>query len=166
MYLTSSELEYAAFIIFGAIAVASAIIMVTQKDVYYSAIALAPLGFSVAGIIAVLAPQTYGIYSAFHILLYIGAAVVFLGVSLVMFRGIFIKERKVNWAIPVATLSFIIIVISLILPLSEISYGTVRSVSLEELGNIILLNYWFPIFILIVGLVTTLVEALALARRD
>lgn len=165
MFLTSSELEYALFIIFGAMAVASAAIIVTQKDIYYSAVALAPLGFSIAGIIAILAPQAYGIYSAFHILLYVGAAVVFLGVSLVMFRGIFIKEKRVPWAIAIASLSFVIIVLSLVIPLSQITYSTVGTVSIEKLGNLILVDYWFPIFILIVGLVTTLVEALALARR-
>ena len=154
------------FTFFGVISIASALFITKQKNVFYAAIGLVFLGISVAAMIALL-NASYSFYSAFHILLYVGSTVVFLTISLVMFRGLNVKEIKVPWAPLVALVVGAFIFLDLIASFSSITPSTtVTQFSLQTLANDILQNYWFPAIIIIIALLTTMIEAITLARRD
>jgi len=154
------------FTFFGVISIISAIFITRQKNVFYAAIGLVFVGISVAAMIALL-NTSYSFYSAFHILLYVGSTVVFLAVSLVMFRGLNVKEIKVPWAPMVALVVGVLIFLDLVVSFSSITpSAVVSSFSLQTLANDILQNYWFPAIIIIIALLTTMIEAITLARRD
>jgi len=154
------------FTFFGVISIISAIFITRQKNVFYAAIGLVFVGISVAAMIALL-NTSYSFYSAFHILLYVGSTVVFLAVSLVMFRGLDVKEIKVPWAPLVALVVGVLIFLDLVVSFSNVApSAVVSSFSLQTLANDILQNYWFPAIIIIIALLTTMIEAITLARRD
>jgi len=170
MYLTSDVSSYlyeGVTALLAAFAIASAITIVKQKVVLYSAVALAFLGFSTAALIALLSPSAYGIYSVFHVLLYVGATVTFIALTIVLFRGIDVKPSPsagVALGVVIAVLVAVVTAI-LIYPSVQASSTVPPALSLTELANQLLEAYWFPIVVLIVGLITTVIEALALARR-
>ncbi len=153
------------FIFFSIISISSALFIVNHKNLFYSAISLAFLGISVAVLIALISFQ-YSLYSVFHLLLYVGATVVFLSISLVMFRGLEVKQINTAWAPIIAGVSALFIFIAVVLSLSGVQVRQVGEISLQSLSTIILEKYWFPAVILVVGLLTTLIEAITLARRD
>jgi len=154
------------FTFFGVISIVASLFITRQKNVFYAAVALVFLGISVAAMIALL-NTSYSFYSAFHILLYVGSTVVFLAISLVMFRGLDVKEVKVPWAPLVALVVGVLIFLDLAVSFSSITPSTVvSSFSLQTLANEILQNYWFPAIIIIIALLTTMIEAITLARRD
>jgi len=154
------------FTFFGVISIVASLFITRQKNVFYAAVALVFVGISVAAMIALL-NASYSFYSAFHILLYVGSTVVFLAISLVMFRGLDVKEVKVPWAPLVALVVGVLIFLDLAVSFSSVTPSTVvSSFSLQTLANEILQNYWFPAIIIIIALLTTMIEAITLARRD
>ncbi|QKQ99497.1 NADH-quinone oxidoreductase subunit J [Metallosphaera tengchongensis] len=167
MFLTQSDLQTGIFFLFSVTSLATALFIVNSKNVFYSAIALAFLGISVAILIADLDPAVYSIYSAFHLLLYVGATVVFLSISLVMFKGLEVKEIRTPWAPALALLAAIGFFAVLVLSTSSVTpQAQFPSISLSSLGERIIADYWFPAVILVIALLTTMIEALSLARRD
>ncbi|AWR97624.1 NADH-quinone oxidoreductase subunit J [Acidianus sulfidivorans JP7] len=160
------SLDLILFLFFSIISISSAIFIVTSKNVFYAAVTLAFLGISIAVLIALIAPNSYSIYSAFHLLLYVGATVVFLSVSLVMFRGLNVKQINVPWASFLAIIATGAIFVVVVLSLTTIKVSLPSSLNLQELANTILSQYWFPAIVLVIGLLTTLIEAITLARRD
>ena len=163
----TSEFIIGFFTFFGALSIASALYITRQKNVFYAAVSLAFLGISVAAMIALINTSSYSFYAAFHILLYVGATVVFLTISLVMFRGLNVREISVPWAPVIAVVAGMLIFIDLISSFSGITpSASVSSFSLQTLANDILQNYWFPAIIIIIALLTTMIEAITLARRD
>ncbi|BFH72618.1 NADH-quinone oxidoreductase subunit J [Sulfurisphaera javensis] len=162
----TSDFEISFFIFFGVISITSALFITRQKNVFYAAIGLVFLGISVAAMIALI-NVSYAFYSAFHILLYVGSTVVFLAISLVMFRGLNVKEVKIPWAPVVALVVGVFIFVDLLITFSGITpVSSLQAFSLQTLANDILQNYWFPAIILIIALLTTMIEAISLARRD
>ncbi|MFP3165266.1 NADH-quinone oxidoreductase subunit J [Acidianus sp.] len=153
------------FLFFSIISISSAIFIVSSKNLFYAAISLAFLGVSIAVLIALISFQ-YSLYSVFHLLLYVGATVVFLSISLVMFKGLEVRQINIAWAPIVAGVSAVLIFIAVVLSLSGVQLGQVGEINLQTLSSIILEKYWFPAVVLVVGLLTTLIEAITLARRD
>jgi|BEDMetMinimDraft_2_1075160.scaffolds.fasta_scaffold00143_13 NADH-quinone oxidoreductase subunit J len=170
MSLPIIDVETPIFILFGAFSVAAALVIVNGKNVFYSAISLGVLGISVAVLIALLDPAAYAVYSVLHLLLYVGATVVFIAISLVLFRGLQVQEYGVRWAAPIATIMGIILLAAIILSFSSSITASNSpippSFNLSVLSQQLLIKYWFPTIIIIVALATTLVEAITLARRD
>lgn len=153
------------FLFFSIISISSAIFIVSSKNLFYAAISLAFLGVSIAVLIALISFQ-YSLYSVFHLLLYVGATVVFLSISLVMFKGLEVRQINTAWAPIVAGVSAVLIFIAVVLSLSGVQLGQVGEINLQTLSSIILEKYWFPAVVLVIGLLTTLIEAITLARRD
>ncbi|MQL55184.1 NADH-quinone oxidoreductase subunit J family protein [Acidianus ambivalens] len=153
------------FLFFSIISISSAIFIVSSKNLFYAAISLAFLGVSIAVLIALISFQ-YSLYSVFHLLLYVGATVVFLSISLVMFKGLEVRQINIAWAPIVAGVSAVLIFIAVVLSLSGVQVSQVGEINLQTLSSIILEKYWFPAVVLVVGLLTTLIEAITLARRD
>ncbi|AAK40662.1 NADH-quinone oxidoreductase subunit J [Saccharolobus solfataricus] len=167
MYPQTSEIiQYILFGFFGVMTIAFSIYIVRAKNVFYGAVSLAFLGLSIAALIALEAPSTYGIYSVFHILLYVGATVTFLAISLVMFKDLEVKFGRGALGIlagGAVTLLFLIIVF---ISIPQVSSAEVQPINFQVLANDLIENYWFPLIILVIALLTTLIEAISLARRD
>jgi NADH-quinone oxidoreductase subunit J len=153
------------FLFFSIISISSSIFIVSSKNLFYAAISLAFLGVSIAVLIALISFQ-YSLYSVFHLLLYVGATVVFLSISLVMFKGLEVRQINIAWAPIVAGVSAVLIFIAVVLSLSGVQLGQVGEINLQTLSSIILEKYWFPAVVLVIGLLATLIEAITLARRD
>jgi hypothetical protein len=97
----------------------------------------------------------------------VGATVTFIALTIVLFRGIDVKPSTsagVALGVVIAVLVAVVTAI-LIYPSVQASSTVPPALSLTELANQLLDAYWFPIIVLIVGLITTVIEALALARR-
>ncbi|AWR99811.1 NADH-quinone oxidoreductase subunit J [Metallosphaera hakonensis] len=168
MFLTPSDFQVGIFFVFSVLSLAVALFIVNSKNVFYSAVALAFLGMSVAVLIADLDPAVYSLYSAFHLILYVGATVVFLSISLVMFRGLEVKEVRTPWAPAMALLSAVALFAVIVLSTGPIATSSVsiQPLNLAIIGERLISQYWFPAVILVIALLTTMIEALSLARRD
>jgi hypothetical protein len=83
-----------------------------------------------------------------------------------MFKGLEVRQINIAWAPIVAGVSAVLIFIAVVLSLSGVQLGQVGEINLQALSSIILEKYWFPAVVLVVGLLTTLIEAITLARRD
>ncbi|PVU75750.1 NADH-quinone oxidoreductase subunit J [Sulfolobus sp. SCGC AB-777_G06] len=164
----TNDLQLVLFLLFSILSIASAIFITRQRNVFYASIGLAFLGIAIAVLIALLSPSAYAFYSAFHLLLYVGSAVVFLSISLVIFRGLEVKEAQIPWAGVAAVTVGALVYIGLFVTFSSISPASAESTvfSLVKFANIFLQQYWFPTVILIVALLTTMIEALSLARGE
>ncbi|MBW9141060.1 MAG: NADH-quinone oxidoreductase subunit J [Candidatus Aramenus sp.] len=162
----TSDFQLGIFAFFSVVAMASAIFIVRARNVFYSAIALAFLGVSVAILIADISPEAYSIYSAFHLLLYVGATVVFLSISLVMFKGIDVKEGRIPWSGLLSVIATAVIFIVILVTVGNLPSISPKTVDLQSLAVEILQGYWFPAIILVIGLLTTVIEAISLARRE
>ncbi|AAY81623.1 NADH-quinone oxidoreductase subunit J [Sulfolobus acidocaldarius] len=162
----TSDFQLAFLLLFSVFAIASSLLIVRQKNVFYSAVALGLLGVSVAVIIALLNPIAYSFYSALHLILYVGSAIVFLSVSLVVFRGLEVKERRVAWASILGFITALVVFFAFILTFVENTPTPLQAqvFTLSTFANTLLSDYWFPILILVIALATTLIEALSLAR--
>ncbi len=166
MYLTSDLLQIVIFGIFSIVSLISAIFILNSKNIFYSAVALAFLGISIAVLIADLAPASYSIYSAFHILLYVGATVVFLSVSMVIFKDLYARQEKVTPAGIAVAVVAVVLFLAVVLGISSSPSTQLAPVSLQELADDLLNGFWFPAVVLVIALLTTLIEAITLARRD
>ncbi|BBD71821.1 NADH dehydrogenase subunit J [Sulfodiicoccus acidiphilus] len=167
MSLPIIDIELPVFVIFSVSAIISSLLIVNSRNVFYSAVSLGILGISVAVIIALLNPEAYALYSAIHLLLYVGATVVFIAISLVLFRGVQVNESNIPWASPLATVLGIVLLSVILVPfLSASSPLPPQALNLTVLAQDLLVKYWFPTIIIVIALATTLVEAITLARRD
>ncbi|MUN28358.1 NADH-quinone oxidoreductase subunit J family protein [Sulfuracidifex metallicus] len=166
MFLTSELLQLIIFGIFSVVSLIAAVYIINSKNVFYAAVSLAFLGIAIAVLIADLAPASYSIYSAFHILLYVGATVVFLSISMVIFKDLYVKQERVTPSGIAVAVTAVALFLAVIFGLSSSSGTNVPPVSLQELATDLLTSFWFPAIVLVVALLTTLIEAITLARRD
>ncbi|MGC8931718.1 MAG: NADH-quinone oxidoreductase subunit J family protein [Candidatus Methanodesulfokora sp.] len=148
------------FISSSLLAVIAAVMVVWHKSIVYSAFFLSILGIANAILFAILG---FPIISLFHLAVYVGAAVTFILFSLVMMR----EAPSVE---PGTKIIAIISIIMLIILFSELLVGARGETSFylnyRDLTSILLEKYWFSLLIAALALVTTLIEAITLARRE
>jgi len=163
-----SEIQIVLFLLFSAFSISSALIIVNTKSLLYAAFSLVFLGMSTAAAIALLDPEAFAFYSVFHVLLYVGATVTFLVISLVIFKNLELTGEGSRWAIPLTAIFGSLAVIAVLYVGLTDYRGTFEPVqlSLGQVSYILVQQYWFPSLILVVALAATLIEAVTLARRD
>ena len=83
-----------------------------------------------------------------------------------MFKDLEIKLPKKYTAIVAGGIITILFLAVIYISLAQVSIVSVRPINFQILANNLLEVYWFPIIILIIALLTTLIEAISLARRD
>lgn len=137
--------------------------VIKAKDLVYASGALAILGSLNAAFIALLG---YGLIAAFLVIVYVGAAVMFIIVSVSMLGGAPIEtwepERGIISAAAVAGALGIIVVSSGIYA----AYTSPTSpVDLGRIASLIVDRYLVVISVIFVALAATLIEAIAIARR-
>lgn len=138
------------------------IFVVFHPSLVYGAISLGFLGMVNAGLFILLGFTFVGL---FHLLVYVGAAVVFILFVVTMFRVVpTVEFRAKSLAVIIASL------LAFSLALVFWSYSGVpvnpQSFSLQDLSNMFVENYWFPLLVTALALVTTLIEGITLARRE
>lgn len=162
----SSDLEIGLFFMFSIVAVISSLTIVSSKSLINAAFSLIFLGISTAVMIVDLDPAAFAVYSAVHLLLYVGATVTFLVISLVLFKSLDLSGAEVRWAVPLSFMVGSFILLSLMAGLSQATPQSPSPLSLLALSQTLVEEFWFPAVILIIALAATLIEAIALARRE
>lgn len=142
--------------------IVSSILVIKHKSIVYSAFFLSITGMSNAVLFALLG---YPFISLFHLAVYVGAAVTFILFTVVMFREVGKVEAS---AVGLSLIASILIALALIRIFVEgwSSPLKVVSVSYVDMAIVMLRTYWFPVLIATIALVTTLIEAITLARRE
>ncbi len=155
-------LEVGAFTAISLYILVSALIAIKAKDSIYAAAALGMVGLGIAGLIAMLG---YGYVAAFHVVIYVGAAVTFVTFSVLMLREqpAEFKEIKV-----LAALNALLLAGVYLLAIRSTGIGELGSVylNLGEVARVIIEQYWFPLLIVFVSLATIMIEGIIVARGE
>ncbi|MEM2542464.1 MAG: NADH-quinone oxidoreductase subunit J [Candidatus Korarchaeum sp.] len=148
------------FLISAMLALISSLLVVFHRSIVYSAFFLSMVGIANALLFSLLG---FPIIALFHLIVYVGAAVTFILFSLVMMREV----PTVEPGLKVAALSSLVLAI-LVHSRIFLSVSAQPSFYLEyrELTSILVERYWFALIVASFALVTTLIEAITLARRE
>ncbi len=143
--------------------IASSYYVIKTRDLVYASGALAVLGGLNAVFIALLG---YGLVAAFLVIVYVGAAVMFIIISVSMLGGAPIEtwepERGV---IPAAAVAGALGIIVLSSGLYAAYTAPGAPIDLGSVASIIVDKYLVVIAVIFVALAATLIEAIAIARR-
>ncbi len=150
------------FLLLAAVAVISAILVVEHKSLTYSVVFLAILGMANAALFVLLG---FTFIALFFVSVYIGAAVTFILFSVTMFE----EAPKVETPVRiVALVSVILVAVLLALGFGlHFSSGLQLSyTSFRDLASLLTQKYGFALLIAALALITTLIEAITIARKE
>lgn len=154
--------SFLALVIVSAVAIISSLLIVVHKSLVYSAFFLGVLGVSNAVLFALLG---FTFIALFQVAVYIGAAVTFFLFSVTLFEKVPAVERRIRIVIIAAVLSTIVLLAGIF----AIYFGGTTSateVNFRELTSLLAGKYWFALIIAALTLITTLIEAITLARIE
>ncbi|KPL02456.1 MAG: hypothetical protein AMJ90_05690 [candidate division Zixibacteria bacterium SM23_73_2] len=163
-----NSVQSAIFYILAAIIVCSAVLVVTLKNIFHSLLFLVLTFFSVAGIYVLLHAE---FLAAVQVLIYVGAITVLLIFAIMMTAQIYSPAlRQSNQqVIP----GIIVVGILLVVTLTVLGNTTWRvseklpaSQSVNLIGKSLLTTYVLPFEVVSVVLITALIGAIIIARRD
>lgn len=150
------------FLVIAAVAVVSAILAVEHKSLTYAAVFLGILGLANASLFVLVG---FSFIALFFISVYIGAAVTFIVFSVTMFE----EAPKVETPVRVVALVSVVLVAILLGVGFTLHYSSgvqVSYVSFRDLSALITQKYGFALIIAALTLITTLIEAITIARRE
>ncbi len=139
----------------------SAVAVIWHKSIVYAAFFLSMLGVGNAILMTLLG---YPIIALFHLVVYVGAAVTFILFSVVMLREAPLVELKERYLAFIALALLIIILLYVFR--GYMATHTSSYVSYKEITALLVEKYWFALVIAAIALVTTLIEAITLARKE
>lgn len=151
-----------AFLSLSTLIVLFAILAVRLKEHVYSAISLGVVGICVAAVIGLIG---FGYIAAFHLLVYVGATVTFVVFTVITLRPapVFLKGVKVVAAVNSMLLALIVYYFISNLGLSSL---TIPKLDLSEATKLILEKYWYPLFLVVVSLITLMIGGIVIARGE
>jgi|SRR3990172_503778 len=150
------------FIVLAAVAVISAILVVEHKSLVYSALFLGILGMANAALFTLLG---FNFIALFFVSVYIGAAVTFILFSVSMFEEAPAVERPVR----IITLISVIVAAVVLAGVFALYFtGGIQPsyISYRVLASLLTEKYGFALIIAALTLVTTLIEAITIARKE
>ena len=150
------------FIILAAASVASAILVVEHKSLTYSATFLALLGLSNAALFVLLG---FTFIAVFFVSVYVGAAVTFILFSVTMFE----EAPKVETPVRIIAFVSVALVAALLAAGFSLHFTGVAQLSpasFRELAALLTEKYGFALIIAALTLITTLIEAITIARKE
>lgn len=150
------------FLLLAALAVISAIMVVKHKSLVYSAFFLGILGIANAMLFTLVG---FNFIALFFLSVYIGAAVTFILFSVSMFEEAPTVERPVR-IITIASVVVAGIVIGGVFALNFTGGVQTSYISYRELASLLAEKYWFALLVAALTLVTTLIEAITIARSE
>jgi NADH:ubiquinone oxidoreductase subunit 6 (subunit J) len=160
--------QSAIFYILAAIIVCSAVLVVTLKNLFHSLLFLVLTFFSVAGIYVLLHAE---FLAAVQVLIYVGAITVLLIFAIMMTAQIYspVLRQSNQQVIPGIIVVGILLVITLIVlgnTTWRVSEKLPASQSVSLIGKSLLTTYVLPFEVVSVVLITALIGAIIIARRD
>jgi len=148
--------------VMGVAAVASAYLVIRARDLVYASVALAVLGSLTASILALLG---LGIVAAYIVLVYVGAAVMFIIITISMLGPTGMEGQEAMRGVIVAS-SVAVFVLILVFGLKLYDlYAVPASVSVQLAASEALSKYLPVLALIFIGQAATIVEAIAIARR-
>ncbi len=148
--------------VMGAAAVASSYLVVRSRDLVYASVSLAVLGSLTAAVLALLG---LGIVAAYLVLVYVGAAVMFIIITISMLGPSHAEQQDVMKGLISATsvAAFVIIAMA-VLRLYNL-YAVPAPISVQVAASEALKRYLPVLALIFIGQAATVVEAIAIARR-
>lgn len=150
------------FSLLAASLVVFAILVVKAKSLVYAALSLGFLGMANAGIFVLLG---YLFIALFHLAVYIGAAVIFILFSATLFKEVPDVELPTKVLAIIVIPLIVLVLIFVYLPFNNIEF-VMRYFTYKGLSTLFVEKYWFPLIVTALALVTTLIEAVTLARKE
>ncbi len=148
--------------IMGAAAIASSYLVIRSRDLVYASISLAVLGSLTAVVLALLG---LGIVAAYLVLVYVGAAVMFIIITISMLGP---SEREeydsMKGVVAAASVAAFVIIVAISLRLYNL-YAVPPPVSVQVAASDALRRYLPVLALIFIGQAATVVEAIAIARR-
>jgi NADH-quinone oxidoreductase subunit J len=154
--------SFIVFILLASVAIVSAFIIVEHRSLVYAAFFLSVLGITNAVLFVLLGFAFIGL---FQIAVYIGAAVTFIMFAITMFEEVPKVERRTRRI----TVIFVLSAFVLLAGVFGTYFGGALQpsyVSYRELTTLLVQKYWFALLVAALTLVTTLIEAITLARIE
>ncbi|MCE4603610.1 MAG: NADH-quinone oxidoreductase subunit J [Aeropyrum sp.] len=158
----SLPLEDLSVVALAGISTLLALAVVRHKDMVYASASLALLGIATALLVAILG---YPIVAVFLVIVYVGAAVMFIIVSVSMLGGGGYEEWDDYRGLAAGAASgAAVLMIGLFGGLWQ-AYSPPEPVSLQTIANLLAGDYAIVVIVLAVGLAATILEGIAIARR-
>jgi len=160
--------QAAIFYILAALIVGSGVMVVTLKNVFHSLLFLVLCFFSVAGIYVLLHAE---FVAAVQVLIYVGAVTVLLIFAIMMTAKIYSPSvRQLNDQVVPGLIIVGAILIVTLWALSRTAWNVSQDVlagqSTNVIGKSLLTTYVLPFEVVSVVLITALIGAIIIARRD
>ncbi len=159
MYTVSLLASIAGMLVFG-------FLVVKSRSLVYSAVYLALAALFAAGIMALLG---YTLVAIFQAAVYVGAAVLFIIISVTLLgEPIKPEHRYYNTAVITGVMSLIALALLTykVLHVLEGQEQTTPKPSLEDILSLIHTKYYFAVIIAFIAFGALLIEAVVLAKRD
>ena len=158
----------AIFYILAAIIIGSAVMVVSMKNIFHSALFLVLCFFSVAGIYVLLSAE---FLAAVQVLIYVGAITILMIFAIMLTARLYsAKIKQSNEQVIPGLLIVGALLAATIITLSrtawKLSTETPDVQSTVSLGNLLLTTYVLPFEVVSVVLLTALIGAIIIARRD
>lgn len=148
------------FILSSLLSIIAAALIVQHKSIVYSAFFLSVLGTGNAILFSLLG---FPIIALFHLSVYVGAAVTFILFSVVMLKEAPVVEPPTK-ALAVIAAGLMALIIMKVF--SAFSVEPSFLLNYRDLTALLVTKYWFALIVAALALVTTLIEAITLARKE
>lgn len=163
-----SSVQSAVFYILSAIIVGSAILVVTLKNIFHSLLFLVLTFFSIAGIYVLLHAE---FIAAVQVLIYVGAITVLLIFAIMMTAQIYSPVlRQTNEQVIPGLIIVVVLLITTLIVLGNTAWRVSEKLpetqSIVTIGKSLLTTYVLPFEVVSVVLITALIGAIIIARRD
>jgi NADH-quinone oxidoreductase subunit J len=158
----------AIFYILAAIIIGSAVMVVSMKNIFHSALFLVLCFFSVAGIYVLLSAE---FLAAVQVLIYVGAITILMIFAIMLTARLYsAKIKQSNEQVVPGLIIVGALLASTIFTLSRTAWKLSSQVpetqSIVSIGNLLLTTYVLPFEVVSVVLLTALIGAIIIARRD
>ncbi len=150
------------FTVLSALILVFAMLVVEHKSIVYAAFFLGMLGLANAVFFSMLG---FAFIALFHVAVYVGAAVIFIIFAVTMFKEAPSVEPPVR-SLALIMILLIAVTFSLVFSVYRETPVPVIDASYRLLSRLFVDRYWFPFLVAALALVTTLIEAITLARRE
>jgi NADH-quinone oxidoreductase subunit J len=156
------------FYTLAGIASISALMVVTLKNIFHSALFLVLTLFSVAGIYVLLGAE---FLAAVQVLIYVGAITILMIFAIMLTHQLYSRNlRQVNeQVLPAAfivLLFFVLSVFTLVKTAWPLSQNQMPANNIFELGRLLMSEYVIPFEVVSIVLLVALIGAIVISRRD
>lgn len=148
--------------VMGAAAIASSYLVIKSRDLVYASISLAVLGSLTAAVLALLGLE---VVAAYLVLVYVGAAVMFIIITISMLGPTQPEQQDaMKGLISAASVATFILLVVVALRLYNL-YAVPGPISVQLAASEALRRYLPVLALIFIGQAATVVEAIAIARR-